>query len=269
MASLEFDGRKYRRASAHQREWGRGLIEKLGLAGHESILDLGCGDGTLTKELAACVPHGRVLGIDASQGMIAAACQLESANCTFRLQDINALDAAQEYDVIFSNATLHWIKDHEALLHNAHRALKPGGFIRFNFAGEGNCAHLFRVVRRIMTEPAFAPGFAQFEWPWFMPSVNEYETLVTRSAFRDAKVWEQNADRHFDNTDALVAWIDQPSIVPFLQHLQEAALKTAFRDAVVDTMIRETRQPDGTCFETFRRVNVYAERPGAEGSDKC
>ena len=70
MNTFEFDGEKYKKASRHQKEWGNSLIAELSLRGNEAILDLGCGDGGLTEELAQAVPEGNVLGIDASAGMI-------------------------------------------------------------------------------------------------------------------------------------------------------------------------------------------------------
>jgi trans-aconitate 2-methyltransferase len=69
----EFDGKKYEKASAHQREWGAKLITELELQGSERILDLGCGDGTLTAQIAGLLSKGEVVGIDASKGMIDAA----------------------------------------------------------------------------------------------------------------------------------------------------------------------------------------------------
>ena len=78
MGNFEFDGQKYKKASAHQKEWGTRIISELCLTGEETILDLGCGDGVLTKQLADMVPRGKVLGIDASVGMIETAKELES-----------------------------------------------------------------------------------------------------------------------------------------------------------------------------------------------
>ena len=68
-----------------------------------------------------------------------------------------------------------------------------------------------------------------------------------------------NADRYFDNEQEMIRWIDQPSLVPFLKYLDKANKQT-FRDTVVEQMIKETAQPDGTCFETFRRINVFAKK---------
>ncbi len=87
----EFDGKKYEKASTHQKEWGSKLIADLDLRGSERVLDLGCGDGKLTAQLAELLPEGEAIGIDASQGMIAAALPKEKCNLRFRRLDINDL----------------------------------------------------------------------------------------------------------------------------------------------------------------------------------
>jgi trans-aconitate methyltransferase len=253
----EFDGKKYAAASAHQKEWGTKLIAELGLQGSERILDLGCGDGALTVQIADLVPHGEVVGIDASRGMIAAAQSKERKNLRFLLLDINELDYAEQFDVVFSNATLHWIKDHRRLLRNVRHALRKGGRLRFNFAGEGNCSHFFSVVRKAIRAEEFAVHFAGFDWPWYMPSVEEYSALIEASGLEQGRVWGENADRYFPDAEEMVKWIDQPSLVPFLPHVPESR-RAAFREYVIKRMIEETRQDDGRCFETFRRINVSA-----------
>ncbi len=70
----------------------------------------------------------------------------------------------------------------------------------------------------------------------------------------------ENADRFFKNKKQLTGWIDQPSIVPLLEHLKDKKLKEKFRNLVVSNMIKETIKEDGTCFETFRRINVFAKK---------
>jgi trans-aconitate 2-methyltransferase len=255
----EFNGKEYEKASSHQKEWGSRMIEELDLRGDERILDLGCGDGALTAQLARGVPRGSVLGIDASVGMIETAEKHAAANLRFERRDINALDYREAFDVVFSNATLHWIKDHGNMLHRVYRALRAKGIIRFNFAAAGNCSHLFRVVRQAMSRPEYSSRFADFDWPWFMPTPKEYEDILHQSAFRDIRVWPENADRFFPDTETMIRWVEQPSLVPFLAHLG-AADRQLFRDFVVAQMIRATRQEDGRCFETFRRINVSARK---------
>ena len=255
----EFDGRKYEKASAHQREWGTKLIAELDLHGTERILDLGCGDGALSARIADLVPNGEVTGIDASRGMIEAAQPKGRKNLRFLLMDIDELNYVEQFDVVFSNATLHWIKDHERLLRNAGRALRKGGRLRFNFAGDGNCSHFFSVVREAMSAEEFAVHFAGFDWPWYTPSVEEYSALMDASGLDNGRVWGENADRYFPDAEEMIKWIDQPSLVPFLAHVPDRA-KPRFREYVVKRMIEETRQDDGRCFETFRRINVSARQ---------
>ncbi|MBN2312899.1 MAG: methyltransferase domain-containing protein [Sedimentisphaerales bacterium] len=258
--TFEFDGEKYKRASDQQKAWGKGVICELELSGHERILDLGCGDGVLTAELAKHVPDGFVLGIDASENMIATARKDHAgANLRFERQDINTMGFGSEFDVVFSNATLHWIKDHKRLLRNVFESLKDRGIVRFQFASDGNCSNLLRIVRDVMSESPYIDAFREFDWPWYMPTCREYQTLVDEVPFTETKVWCTNADRYFESSEAMTRWIDQPSLVPFLGWIAESD-RQGFRDAVVERMIDETQQDDGTCFETFRRINVWARK---------
>ncbi|MGI6453548.1 MAG: class I SAM-dependent methyltransferase [Syntrophomonadaceae bacterium] len=257
MENFEFDGDKYNKGSRHQKEWGAKLVTELPLKGDERILDLGCGDGVVTKQLADRVPHGEVIGIDASEGMLKVAQNLEADNLSFILLDINELDFQEEFDLIFSNATLHWVKDHHRLLRNCYMALKPGGMLRFNFAGDGNCSNFYEVIKEIMQLEPYREYFVDFAWPWFMPGIEEYEQLTKVSRFNRIQVWEENADRFFKDADEMIKWIDQPSIVPFIRLVKEHQ-KEHFRREVIERMLVKTKQPDGTYFETFRRIDVIA-----------
>ena len=86
-------------------------------------------------------------------------------NMTVRHLDINHLALETEFDVVSSNASLHWVHDHAALLRNVHRALRPGGVIRIQFGCDGNCPILIGCVQRQMEIPPFTDGFRGFRWP--------------------------------------------------------------------------------------------------------
>lgn len=259
MENFEFDGQKYKKASGHQKEWGTRIISELKLTGAESILDLGCGDGVLTKQLADLVPDGKVLGIDASVGMIKTAKELEGLNLSFTCLDINEMEFNNDFDLIFSNAALHWVKDHESFLDSCCNALRSNGVVRFNFAGDGNCANFYEVIRQVINERTYSEYFENFEWPWFMPRLDNYVELIRQHNFRELEVWEENADKYFNNQDEMIKWIDQPSIVPFLKLVPEVK-KERFRNEVIHKMVQKTIQPDKTCYETFRRINVLARK---------
>jgi trans-aconitate 2-methyltransferase len=255
----EFDGKKYGQASAHQKEWGQKILDELNLVGNERILDLGCGDGEITFQIAEHVPNGEVIGIDASKGMIDAALERKKDNLKFIQMDINRLDYDNEFDIIFSNATLHWVKDHENLLKNVYKASKSGGKIRFNFAADGNCSNFYRVIKEAIELECYSKYFDKFDWPWFMPKIEEYEEILKAGRFEKYEIWGENADRYFPNIDAMVKWIDQPSIVPFILMIDNDK-KDEFRDYVIKRMVTDTVDQNGRCFETFRRINLKARK---------
>jgi trans-aconitate 2-methyltransferase len=233
---FEFNGEAYKKSSVHQKEWGNKIISELHFSGNEHILDLGCGDGILTAQLAELVPEGFVLGIDSSQGMIETAQKLRKKNMEFRLQDINSLDNKEEFDLVFSNAALHWVKDHKRLLKNSFECLRKDGMVRFSFAAEGNCSHFFKVIKLAMTQPRYTGYFQSFEWPWYTPTLGEYENLAKQTQFREVEVWGEIADRYFPDKETMIKWVDQPSIVPFIDRIPLEE-KESFREYTVKKMV--------------------------------
>ena len=258
MSSYDFDPDEYHLASGHQKEWGNRLIDELHLKGDEVILDLGCGEGTLTARLATLVPKGGVVGMDSSVQMIQAAKGLETSNLKFLCRDIDDLDFHLGFDVIFSNASLHWVRDHDRLLRNVHEALKEGGMARFNFAGDGNCPNFLSVVRELMASEEYSSYFEAFIWPWYMPTVSAYQDQVGSTGLFEYRVWGETVDRRFSASE-LTGWIEQPSLVPLLEQLP-GDTKQSFRDDVVAEMLQRTRQDDGCYLETFRRINLLARK---------
>lgn len=95
------------------------MISGININGNEAILDLGCGDGVLTEQLSMLVPDGKIIGIDSSFGMIETAKKFEKSNLSFICLDIEEMEYENCFDIIFSNATLHWIKNNHQLLKNS------------------------------------------------------------------------------------------------------------------------------------------------------
>ena len=260
MAKYEFDGAKYSKASKHQKEWGRKLIDEIRFKDDDIVLDLGCGDGLLTRKVKDIVTEGYVLGIDASMGMISKAKEYQIKGLEFRELDINDIDFKNKFTVIISNAALHWVKDHKKLLFNCHEALKKGGILRFNFAGGGNCPNFINVVKKQMQKEEYIKFFQDFEWPWYMPDLKEYQKVIDTGLFSGIKIWEEEADRYFQDEEEMIKWIEQPSLVPFLKSVSDKELKKNFTDEVEAEMIKRTKLEDGRHFEPFRRINVYAKK---------
>jgi len=259
--SLDFEGAAYSRASTLQRQWGQHLLNESDLGGDEVILDLGCGDGALTAQWADRVPNGRVVGVDRSQGMLRYARHAHSRpNINYWLDDIENLPPESSvYDLIISNAVLHWVQGHELLLAKLYDMLRPGGKVRLSFGAEGNCHTFFAITRAAMQLPSFVASFRNFNWPWRNETVDQYRQLLVKTPFTEIQVWGQVADATFPCSEAIVAWMEQPLLVPFLAHLPHD-LRQSFRDTVVNNMLAVSLQGDGTYFEYFRKINVRALR---------
>lgn len=148
----------------------------------DRILDLGCGDGVLTKEIAAMVAQGSVLGLDASLGMIAGANEKSTAsNCTYRVQDCTALlddphgdVLTGDYDRVFSNAAMHWILGKQSTrgtyFQAVEKALKAGGVFVFEMGGHGNCDEVVAATVAALMMHGVPAAKAHELSPWFFPS---------------------------------------------------------------------------------------------------
>ena len=159
----------------------------------------------------------------------------------FVQMDINDMDFQNEFDVIFSNAALHWVRDHRRLLNNSFRALKNGGSLLWDFAGDGNCSNFFAVVRTEMESEEYGRYFEDFEWPWYMLPREDYAEIVAASGFSSCNISEVNRDRFFANADEMIGRIDQPSIMPFIRALPEE-VRGKFRGDVVGAMLERTQR---------------------------
>ncbi len=137
----KWNAEDYHRHSSEQQRVARELIGKLAIKGDERILDIGCGDGKVTVEVAALVPSGSVMGIDSSPEMIEFAknkfSSSEFSNLNFQCKDARNLDFEREFDIIYSCNCLHWIADHLPVLAGIEKSLKPLGKVHLLLAAKG------------------------------------------------------------------------------------------------------------------------------------
>lgn len=135
MGAQTWDPQQYRQNAGFVAFYGASVLDLLGDVSGQRILDLGCGDGVLTASLVE--KGASVLGVDSSPEMIADAIArgLEAS-----VMDATALSFDEEFDAVFTNAVLHWIRDHDAVLAGVHQVLKPGGRFIGEFGGHGNIA---------------------------------------------------------------------------------------------------------------------------------
>jgi SAM-dependent methyltransferase len=156
---------------------GQPVLELLQSRPGERILDLGCGDGVLTEKLIAA--GAQVIGIDSSPDMIAAAL---SRGIDARVMDARSMAFESEFDAVFSNAALHWIKDDpDAPIAGAFRALVPGGRFVGEMGGHG-CVGAITVALMVALDRRGIRDAASWI-PWYFPTVEEYETRLQRAGF--------------------------------------------------------------------------------------
>ncbi len=189
---FRWDAEEYARNSAAQQGWARELIEKLGLSGDEAVLDLGCGDGKVSAEIALRVPSGRVLGLDSSEDMIQLSRRSFPSsgypNLRFQPGDARSLEFDPQFHVVFSNATLHWVKDHGPVLKGAARSLLPRGRILFQMGGRGNGADVFAVALQMAAGGEWRRFFAGFEFPWGFYGPDDYLPWCAAAGLRVRRI---------------------------------------------------------------------------------
>ncbi|MGZ8984449.1 MAG: class I SAM-dependent methyltransferase [Methylotenera sp.] len=227
---------------------GMPVVDLLSAQPGESILDLGCGDGALTIKLAdlGC----KLMGVDSSAEMILAT---KSLGLTAQVMDGQSLKFTNEFDAVFSNAALHWMKNPKRVINGVWRALKPGGRFVGEFGGYGNVA---AIVNAIESELASRRGTA-VAGPWFFPRPDEYSALLEARGF----------------TIETIALIPRPTLLPgdvrgWLETFAQsytAALPVAERKGFISEVV-ETLRPvlcdtNGNWKADYVRLRFFATKP--------
>ncbi len=187
--SRDWDAASYDRVSDPQLGWAREQLERLHLSGDEVVLDAGCGSGRVTGLLADLVPRGRVYAVDVAPSMAEHARQALGERATVLCQDLVELDIPEPVDAIFSNATFHWIHDHDALFAALHRTLKPGGQLVAQCGGRGNIDAFRTLADTVAGEEPFAPHFTDWKRPWNYATDSDAEARLEGAGFTDVRCW--------------------------------------------------------------------------------
>jgi trans-aconitate 2-methyltransferase len=213
--SSDWDAASYDRVSDPQFGWALEQLERLPLQGDEVVLDAGCGSGRVTAVLADRLPRGRLYGVDAAPSMAAHAQEALGDRVTILCQDLVELELPEPVDAVFSNATFHWISDHDALFTALHRAMKPGARLVAQCGGRGNINHFRGLADEVAAEEPFGSYFTDWQGPWNYASAEDTERRLTDAGFSDVSCWLEPkavtpADpRAFIGTVCLVRHLDR------------------------------------------------------------
>jgi trans-aconitate 2-methyltransferase len=232
----EWNASEYAQISALQAAMAEEVLRLLDLDGTERILDIGCGNGKTTTEIAARVPQGAVVGVDASAGMIAfAAAHLDPAlhpNLQFAVADARDLPYRREFDRVVSFNALHWIPEQDQALQSIRSAVKPGGRVQLRMVPKDKRKSLEDTIEETRLSPRWKGYFETFHDPYLHLTVEQYVHLAQRNGFKvcrthsEAKAWD------FQSRAAFLAF-GSVTFVEWTQHLPQAE-RLAFVTDVLD-----------------------------------
>lgn len=226
VGKAKWNAADYAANSVVQQTWARELIAKLNLRGDEQILDVGCGDGKVTAEIARAVPSGTVMGIDASAEMIAFAKKTfprsKHLNLEFRAMDARKIKLARRFDLVFSNAALHWVDDHEKFLRGAAKALKSGGRLVVSCGGKGNAQDVFVALRPEMRLAHWREFFRKIPEPYFFYAPEEYKKWLAKAGFETHGIRLSPKDATYPGANGFATWL-RTTWIPYVQRVPESA----------------------------------------------
>jgi trans-aconitate 2-methyltransferase len=250
VSSRDWDASTYHRVAEPQLEWAREQLERLELGGDEVVLDAGCGSGRVTELLIERVPRGRVYAVDVAPSMVARAREVLGNRAIVLHQELVELELPEPVNAVFSNATFHWIKDHDALFARLRAALKPGGRLVAQCGGYGNIDAFRQAADSVAAEEPFEHCFVGWQRPWNYARPEETATRLERAGFADVRCWlepkpVEPADPHsFVRTVCLVRHLDP--------------LPEGLRGPFIDRVLKRAGEP---LVLEYVRLNMTARKP--------
>ncbi|HEU5382000.1 MAG TPA: class I SAM-dependent methyltransferase [Ktedonobacteraceae bacterium] len=253
MPENTWDSNLYDRKHAFVAEYGKDLITLLDPQPGEHILDVGCGTGHLTNEIAR--RGAQVVGVDSSPAMIQAA-QQNYPTLTFQLADAQDFAFSEPFDALFSNAALHWMNEPERVVQCMAAALKPGGRLVAEFGGKGNMATVIGAVQYAIEE-------IEGNWVesgWYFPSIGEYACLLEKHGLetRNALLYDrptrlEEGERGLHNWltmfgEPILGSLDEDIKLRVIQHVEEQTRSRLFTE--------------GNWYADYRRLRLVAYKVG-------
>ncbi|KXL42404.1 hypothetical protein M433DRAFT_156784 [Acidomyces richmondensis BFW] len=274
MAKDHWSAEKYASAAGFVPKLTNTILSWLDCQPNDTILDIGCGDGQLTVQIAEAASNGQVLGLDASRSFISTAQQQYSKpNCTFKLQDCTTLSDCPEavtgrWDKVFSNAAMHWILRNEDtrlnFFHSINKCLRTGGKFVFEMGGKGNVAEIQASFTAALLHIGFTNDQIKEINPWFFPSVDwMYQTLVDHGfevercelEYRPTKLNPDNAEK----TGGIEGWVRLMG-AQYLEAVNEIERDSVVKEIcdVLDPIM--TREEDGSKWIGYTRLRAVARK---------
>jgi trans-aconitate 2-methyltransferase len=246
--SRDWDAATYDRVSGPQVEMAKRVLDRLPLAGDETVLDAGCGSGRVTGLLMERVPLGRVIAVDEAPSMVEHARARLGSRATVLRASLTELVLDEQVDAVFSNAVFHWIADHELLFERLFAVLAPGGRLVAQCGGAGNVARFHASARAVAAEPPYAEHLAGWVGPWNFAGPEVTAERLSAAGFVDVETW---LEPHPVVPDDPTGYLRTVCLGYHLERLPEE-LRAGYVDAVAERADPEL---------DYVRLNMNATRP--------
>jgi trans-aconitate 2-methyltransferase len=258
--STHWNAEVYDRIGKPMRRWAQAVIDDLHLRGDETVLDAGCGSGSVTFDLLERLPGGQIYAIDSSPDMIAKITRAIEERGITNITPIRAsltdFELPEPVDVVFSNAVLHWIPDDDALFSCLHRATKPGGHFRAQCGGGNNIVRLMEATHAVEQNEPFARYLGVAEFRKYR-TAEEAEEAMQRAGWTDVRASLFASPVRFDNHDEASLYL---RTIILQRHV--AALPEEHQEPFLRSVIDETVRRFGTPFTAdYVRLDLWATKP--------
>ncbi len=220
-------------------------------------VDLGCGSGELTRVLHYRIQASETLGIDSSDAMLAKAARQARDGVRFERDDIGAFSPAEPYDLVFSNAALHWVPDHPALLARLTRAVRAGGQLAFQVPDNFDHAS-HRAAEEVARQEPFRTALGGEAHPRNVLAPEAYASILDRLGYSEQTVRLQIYGQRLESREGVVAWVEGSLLSEYRSRLTTelyARFLEEYRSALFAAVPDERPY-----FFTYRRILARARR---------
>jgi trans-aconitate 2-methyltransferase len=255
-----WDAETYDRIGTPMRRWAQAVIEDIGLKGDETVLDAGCGSGSVTLDLWEHVKNGKIYALDSSPDMInklRATCEERGITNIIPMQaDLTRFTLNEQVDVVFSNAVFHWIPDDNGLFGSLARATKPGGRLRAQCGGAENIKKLMAAARDVeKREPYSQYLAARVDTRKYRSEAQAVEALQ-RNGWKNAKASIFASPVEFPDVDSAVLYLKTIILQQQFATLPNELGEQFLREVIDEVIIRH-----GAPFAAdYVRLDLWAER---------
>jgi trans-aconitate 2-methyltransferase len=262
MNTYEWNAKDYEQNSQAQQKWAKELIAHLNLTGVEDILDLGCGDGKITVEIAGLVTDGSVVGVDNSKSMIDLAYQNYSnspSNLSFQVMDARHLIFENCFDIAFSNAVLHWVENHQPVIEGLYKSLRKDGKILLRMGGKGDAQEIIAVMNSVSQSDKWAQYFTDFTFPFTFLGIDDYHTLLNGAGFSIIRVELIPKDMVHDGKAGLKGWI-RTTWLPYTTRIPQSQQDKFIEEVVNNYLTKVPLDTENKCHVAMVMIEVEAQK---------